>query len=113
MSNKKSSEQRAKYERRMAARAKLHADKSKQIEKITNLIPTLPKVLINIISMYLPPDYIIDEVGYTIIALTNIINKLLLCRHRGDLYGVNESIYTVVDDVNNIINPLSDSDSEY
>jgi hypothetical protein len=87
--------------------------KSKQIEKITNAVPTLPKVLINIISMYLPPDHIIDEVGYTIIALTNIIDKLLSCRHSGDLRGAYDSIFDVVEDVDNIINPVSYSNSGY
>jgi hypothetical protein len=46
--------------------------------------------------MYLLPDYIIDKVGYTIIALTDTINKLLSCRHGCDLHYINESIDTVV-----------------
>jgi hypothetical protein len=69
-------------------------NKLNQIGKLTNAIPTLPKVIINIISEYLPSDAIAKKIGYLINTLTNTIKDLIACQ-------ISNSVNIVVEKLKN------------
>jgi hypothetical protein len=70
-------------------------DKLNQISKLTNAIPILPKVIINIISEYLPSDAIAKKIGYLINTLTNTIEKLIFCQKT-------ESVNIIIEKLENL-----------